>query len=194
MSEHAIQKELTDDKVVFGLWLYILSDCVLFAGLFATYAVQHTQTFGGPSAGNIFSLSNTLIETLLLLTSSFTCGLAVLMAYQNKKTLTLWALAATLVLGLSFIAMELFEFTNLLAAGHSWQQSAFLSSFFTLVGTHGLHVSLGMLWMLALMANIYLRGISTGNMRKLLAFSIFWHFLDIIWICIFTFVYLFGLM
>jgi cytochrome o ubiquinol oxidase subunit 3 len=189
-----MKKDLTDNKVVFGLWLYILSDCVLFAGLFATYAVQQGQIFGGAAPSEIFSLSNALIETLLLLTSSFTCGLAVLAAYANKKGLTLAALGATLVLGLSFVILELIEFRQLIADGHSWQQSGFLSSFFTLVGTHGLHVSLGMLWMLVLAVNIYLRGISTGNMRKLLAFSIFWHFLDIIWIFIFTFVYLFGLM
>ncbi len=187
-------KELSGDKVIFGLWLYILSDCVLFAALFATYAVQHTQIFGAGSPDQLFSLSNALTETLLLLTSSFTCGLAVLAAYANKKGLTLAALGATLVLGLSFVAMELTEFSKLLSDGHGWQQSAFLSSFFTLVGTHGLHITLGMLWMLVLMVHIYMRGISTGNTRKLLTFSIFWHFLDIIWIFIFTFVYLFGLM
>jgi cytochrome o ubiquinol oxidase subunit III len=194
MSKHVTKKDLMGDKVVFGLWIYILSDCVLFAALFATYAVQHTQLFGGPAPSGIFSLSNALVETLLLLTSSFTCGLAVLAAYADKKGLTMAALAATLLLGISFVALELVEFGQLLADGHSWQQSGFLSSFFTLVGTHGLHVSLGMLWMLVLLSNIALRGVTTGNMRKLLAFSIFWHFLDIIWIFIFTFVYLFGLM
>jgi len=192
------KKELMDDKVVFGLWIYILSDCVLFAALFATYAVQHTQLFGGPSSDEIFSLSNALIETLLLLTSSFTCGLAVLFAYSkedaNSTYKTIALLSVTFLLGLAFIALELKEFGQLVADGHNWQQSAFLSSFFTLVGTHGLHVTLGSIWMLVLMANIYLRGVTTGNMRKLLAFSIFWHFLDIIWIFIFTFVYLFGLM
>jgi cytochrome o ubiquinol oxidase subunit III len=194
MTEHITKKDIMDDKVLFGLWIYILSDCVLFAGLFATYAVQHTQVFGAAAPSQIFDLSTVLIETLVLLTSSFTCGLAVLAAYQNKKGLTLAALAATLLLGITFVAMELNEFHHLLANGNSWQQSAFLSSFFTLVGTHGLHVTIGMLWMLVLIANIYLRGIGTGNTRKLLAFSIFWHFLDIIWIFIFTFVYLFGLM
>ena len=192
--QHTDTKDLTDDKVVFGLWLYILSDCVLFAGLFATYAVQHGQLFGGPAPSQIFSLPNVVIETLLLLTSSFTCGLAVLASYKDKKGLTLAALAATLVLGLSFVGLELREFHTLLAQGNSWQQSGFLSAFFTLVGTHGLHVTIGSLWILVLMVHIYMRGISTGNKRKLLAFSIFWHFLDIIWIFIFTFVYLFGLM
>lgn len=182
------------DKVLFGIWIYILSDCVLFAALFATYAVQHTQIFGGPTPSQIFDLRNVLIETLFLLTSSFTCGLAVLAAQQNKKGLTMAALAATVLLGASFVGMELREFSTLLTNGHGWQQSAFLSSFFTLIGTHGLHVTLGLLWMLVLMAHIYMKGITPGNTRKLLAFSIFWHFLDIIWIFIFTFVYLFGVL
>ena len=187
-------KDLTNDKVVFGFWIYILSDCVLFAALFATYAVQQGQIFGGPTPGDIFNLPNALIETLLLLTSSFTCGLALLAAHANKKGLTLAAIATTLLLGLSFVALEIMEFKQLLADGHGWQQSGFLSAFFTLVGTHGLHVTVGMLWMLVLMVHIYLRGMTTGNLRKLIAFSIFWHFLDIIWIFIFTFVYMFGLL
>ena len=182
----------TEDKVLFGLWIYILSDCVLFAGLFATYAVQSAATFGGPTPGDIINLPFVLTETLLLLASSFVCGLAVLAGYRKNKGLTLAALSATLLLGLSFISMELYEFKHLIAGGHSWQQSGFLSSFFTLVGTHGLHVTLASVWLLALMASIALRGLSAGNMRKLLAFSLFWHFLDIIWIFIFTFVYLFG--
>lgn len=191
-----MSKELRhkSDTVVFGLWLYILSDCVLFAALFATYAVQHTQTFGGPGAADIFGLEGALIETLLLLTSSFACGLALLAANAGKKRLTLAALGATLLLGLSFIAMELTEFGQFIAGGHTWQQSAFLSSFFTLVGTHGLHVAVGSLWMLVVMAHIFVQGLSAGAKRKLLAFSIFWHFLDIIWIFIFTYVYLFGLL
>src|SRR6185437_10530214 len=191
-------KDLTDDKVVFGLWLYILSDCVLFAGLFATYAVQHGQLFGGPAPSQIFDLQNVVIETLLLHTSRFTCGLAVLFAFSegkaNSTNKVVAMLGLTLLLGLAFVGLELREFHTLLLNGNSWQQSGFLSAFFTLVGTHGLHVKLGSLWMLVLMVHIYMRGISTGNKRKLLAFSIFWHFLDIIWIFIFTFVYLFGLM
>jgi cytochrome o ubiquinol oxidase subunit 3 len=189
-----MKKDLTNDKVVFGLWIYILSDCVLFAALFATYAVQQGQIFGGPTPGQIFSLPNALLETLLLLTSSFTCGLALLGAHANKKGLTLATLTATLLLGGTFVALEISEFRQLLIAGNSWQQSGFLSAFFTLVGTHGLHVTLGLLWMLVLMVHIYMRGTTTDNTRKLMAFSIFWHFLDIIWIFIFTFVYLFGSM
>ena len=193
-----MKKDLTNDKTVFGLWIYILSDCVLFAALFATYAVQQGQTFGGATPSQIFSLPNALVETLLLLTSSFTCGLALLFSLSTEKESSKYKVTAflglTFLLGLAFVVLEISEFRQLLADGNSWQQSGFLSAFFTLIGTHGLHVTLGMLWLLVLMAHIYLRGMTTGNLRKLMAFSIFWHFLDIIWIFIFTFVYLFGAM
>ncbi|MDO8624176.1 MAG: cytochrome o ubiquinol oxidase subunit III [bacterium] len=184
--------ELAHDKVTFGLWVYLMSDCVLFAGLFATYAVLHTASFGGPSAKELFSLPFVLTETLLLLTSSFTCGLALLAAHHHKKNLALLALFATLLLGLAFVSMEVSEFRALVLEGHEPSKSAFLSSFFTLVGTHGLHVALGSLWMLVLMAHIAVKGITAGTTRKLACFGLFWHFLDIIWIFIFTFVYLFG--
>ncbi|MDO8517816.1 MAG: cytochrome o ubiquinol oxidase subunit III [bacterium] len=180
------------DKVTFGFWLYIMSDCVLFAALFAAYAVLNGQTYGGFTLQDIASLPYVLVETLLLLTSSFTVGLALLAAHYNKKQLTLLALAATLVLGLSFLGMELSEFSHLIAQGHSWRQSAFLTSFFTLVGTHGLHVLLGSVWMLVLTAHIVIRGLTVGSIRKLLCLSLFWHFLDIVWVCIFTFVYLWS--
>jgi cytochrome o ubiquinol oxidase subunit 3 len=190
--------QLTEEKVAFGIWVYILSDCVLFAALFATYAVQQTQTFGGPGPKELFDATFVLLETLLLLTSSFTCGLAVLFASAKQDTNStnkvVAVLGLTVLLGLSFIAMELYEFRTLVLEGNSWQQSSFLSSFFTLVGTHGLHVTFGLLWMLVLMAHLVLRGITPGSTRKLIAFSIFWHFLDVIWIFIFTFVYLFGLL
>lgn len=180
------------DIGAFGFWVYIMSDCVLFAGLFATYAVLHNSTFGGPGGAQIFDLNFVLIETLILLTSSFTCGLAVLAAHAKKRNLVLLALAATLLLGLSFLGMELSEFSRLIADGNSWRTSAFLSSFFTLVGTHGLHVLLGSLWMLVISAHIFYRGLVEGTTRKLLYFSLFWHFLDIVWIFIFTIVYLMG--
>ncbi|MDP3646262.1 MAG: cytochrome o ubiquinol oxidase subunit III [bacterium] len=186
MTEHTS----TDDKVVFGFWIYLMSDCILFAGLFATYAVLHTSTFGTPSPAELFSLPYVLVETLLLLTSSFTVGLAMLAAYSKKKELALVGLAVTLTLGLSFLGMELNEFKNFVAEGHSWRESAFLSSFFTLVGTHGFHVFLGSMWMFAVTAHIYLRGFTEGTMRKLMCMSLFWHFLDIVWIFIFTFVFL----
>ncbi len=182
----------TTDKVTFGFWVYLMSDCVLFAGLFATYAVLRTATFGGPGIESIVDLPYVLAETLLLLASSFTVGLALLAAHAGKKQLTLIALAATLVLGLGFLSMELNEFVKLIGEGHGPDRSAFLSSFFALLGTHGLHVALGSVWMLALMAHVAYRGLVAGTTRKLLCLGLFWHFLDIIWIFIFTFVYLFG--
>lgn len=185
-------KKTLDEKVTFGFWVYLMSDCVLFAGLFAAYAVLHGATFGGPSAGELFSLPFVLIETLLLLTSSFTIGLAVLAAHHGKKYITVAALMVTLLLGLSFLGMELNEFQHLIGEGHGPQQSAFLSSFFTLVGTHGLHVFLGSLWMLVIAAHVALRGLTEATTRKLMLLGLFWHFLDIVWIFIFTFVYLFG--
>ncbi len=187
-------KEHTNDKVLFGMWVYIMSDCVLFAGLFATYAVLHGSTFGGPGPRELFSLPFVLIETLLLLTSSFTIGLAQLFAHEHKKQWALAALGFTLLLGVCFLGMEVSEFRNLVAEGHSWQTSAFLSSFFTLVGTHGLHVLLASIWMLVLIVRITIAGLTPGNIRKLLCLGLFWHFLDIVWIFIFTFVYLFGVL
>lgn len=178
------------DRLVFGFWIYLMSDCILFAGLFAAYAVLHTSTFGTPDPEQLFSLPYVLGETLLLLTSSFTVGLAMLAAYSGRRDLTALALLVTLALGLSFLGMELNEFKNFIAEGHSWRESAFLSSFFTLVGTHGFHVFIGSIWMLVCTAHIYLRGFTEGTMRKLMCMSLFWHFLDVIWIFIFTFVYL----
>ncbi|HVV14957.1 MAG TPA: cytochrome o ubiquinol oxidase subunit III [Candidatus Paceibacterota bacterium] len=180
------------DRVAFGFWVYLMSDCVLFAALFATYAVLQHATVGALEMSDIVSLPFVLVETLLLLTSSFTIGLAMLAAHAEKKLLTIIALAATLLLGVSFLGMEVSEFSKLIAEGRGPDQSAFLSSFFTLVGTHGLHVALGSLWMLVLIGHVFLKGLTAGSVRKLLCLSLFWHFLDIIWIFIFTLVYLFG--
>ncbi len=182
----------TADKVTFGFWIYLMSDVVLFAGLFATYAVLQGATFGGVTIYNIPNLSFVFVETLLLLTSSFTVGLALLAAQHQKKYLTLGLLVATLLLGLTFLGMEVYEFSHLIAEGNGPDKSAFLSAFFTLVGTHGLHIFFGSLWMLVLMAHIALKGLSPATMRKIMCLALFWHFLDIIWIFIFTFVYLIG--
>lgn len=182
----------TTDKVTFGFWVYLMSDCVLFAALFAVYAVLRAETFGGPAIDSIVDLPYVLAETLLLLTSSFTIGLALLAAHAGRKRLTLLALGATLALGLGFLGMEIGEFVKLAGEGGGPSRSAFLSAFFTLLGTHGLHVALGSVWMLALSAHVYLRGLNEGATRKLMCLGLFWHFLDIIWIFIFTFVYLFG--
>ncbi len=182
----------TRDNVPFGLWVYIMSDCILFASLFAAYAVLHTETAGGAGSVELFDRSFVLIETLILLASSFTCGLA-LIAARWKNIVGVWAgLVATGVLGATFLAMELSEFSSLITEGHGWNQSAFLSSFFTLVGTHGLHVFVGLLWLIALFTYLALRGLTPTMTRRIFYFSLFWHFLDIVWICIFSLVYLVG--
>ncbi len=179
-------------KSVFGFWIYIMSDCVLFATLFAVYAVFNTHTFGGPSAKELFSLPFVFIETMLLLISSFTFGLAMLSRNSgNIKTVTNW-LWVTFILGLGFIIMELYEFHHLYMEGHSWAQSAFLSSFFTLVGTHGLHVSIGLIWILSMIFQIHKYGITPMSKTKLTYLGLFWHFLDIVWIFVFSVVYLMG--
>ncbi len=186
---HEIHHE-QDARAIFGFWIYIMSDCLLFATLFATYAVLHNNTFGGPSARELFSLPFVLTETFILLTSSFTYGLVMLAAHHNNKQQVIGFLALTFVLGASFIGMEMSEFTKLIAEGNSFTRSGFLSSFFTLVGTHGLHVTVGLLWMGSLITQISLRGLNTLTFRKLSCLGLFWHFLDIVWIFIFTIVYL----
>lgn len=185
------QKEIYD-RTVFGFWLYLMTDCILFAGLFATYAVLHHNTFGGPSSREIFDIPYVLIETLILLTSSFTSGLGLRAAYQGNRTRVLAFFFVTFLLGLSFLGLELNEFTHLVDQGYGWQRSAFLSSYFTLVGTHGLHITCGLIWMVVLMAQIWFGGIYLAVVKRLMCLSLFWHFLDLVWIFIFTIVYLMG--
>lgn len=189
--EHTAEQETTQ-KTTLGFWVYLMTDCVLFASLFAAYAVLRNNTAGGVGGSEIFDLPFVLVETLVLLTSSFTCGLALLSAYRRDKTGVFAWLGVTFLLGASFLGMELYEFTQLVQEGHSWRASAFLSAFFTLVGTHGLHITAGLLWMTVLLRQVYKRGFSPSNLRRLTMFSLFWHFLDIVWIFIFTIVYLMG--
>jgi cytochrome o ubiquinol oxidase subunit 3 len=179
-------------KTIFGFWVYLMTDCVLFASLFATYAVLHTHTYGGPSGQELFSLPFVLAETLILLTSSFTCGLAILAAKKPDRQQVLIWLAITGLLGLTFLGLELSEFHKLAAEGNSWRRSGFLSAFFTLVGTHGLHIATGLLWMGVMMFQTLKRGLTASVVKRLTLLSMFWHFLDIIWIFIFTIVYLMG--
>lgn len=183
-----------DAKAVFGFWIYIMSDCILFATIFATYAVLHDHTYGGPSAKELFSMPFVLTETFILLTSSFTYGLAMLASHRKSVPQVIFWLFITFLLGAAFVTMELHEFSNLINEGNSWQRSAFLSSFFTLVGTHGLHVTSGLIWMVVLMLQVLKHGITGVTMRKLTCLSLFWHFLDIVWIFVFTIVYLMGAM
>lgn len=180
------------EKTVFGFWLYLMSDCVLFASLFAVYAVLRGATFGAYAPADLLDLPFVLAQTLLLLASSFTVGLALVAAHAHKRTLALAALGATFLLGLSFLALEFVEFRHLLLEGEGPYRSASLSAFFALVGTHGLHVAAGLLWLLVVAAHILARGFAAATTRKLWCFALFWHFLDIVWIFIFSFVYLFG--
>lgn len=182
----------TKDLVTSGFWIYIMSDCVLFAGLFATYVVLVPETFGGPAIESLVNMPFVLAETLVLLTSSFTMGLATLAAQAHKRVLTVALLKLTLFLGLAFLGMEVYEFAKLVGEGHGPDTSAFLSAFFTLLGTHGLHVLAASIWMCVVIAHVWFRGFGEGTQTKLACLALFWHFLDIIWIFIFTFVYLFG--
>lgn len=177
------------EKITFGFWLYLMSDCVLFATLFATYAVLRGQTFGGATPDDLLNLPFVFIETMLLLASSFVMGLGAVAARADKKNLVLAALGAALLLGAAFLGMEIHEFRNLLLEGNGPAASASLSAFFLLVGTHGLHVTLGSLWMIPVAVHVWLRGVERSS-TKLACLAMFWHFLDIIWIFIFSFVYL----
>lgn len=180
------------NKTVLGFWVYLMTDCVLFASLFATYAVLHNNTFGGPGAGELFSLPFVLAETLILLTSSFTAGLAMLAAHRQQKHLVLAWFGVTFLLGAAFLGLELSEFNQLVHEGNSWQRSGFLSAFFTLVGTHGAHIATGLLWMTVLLIQVLRRGLVPSTVKRLALLGLFWHFLDIVWIFIFTIVYLMG--
>lgn len=182
----------TGGNTVFGFWLYLMTDCILFACVFATYAVLVNHTAGGPSGKDIFELPYVLGETALLLVSSCTYGFAMIAAHRGFKGQTLAWLAATFVLGAGFIGMELNEFHHLIAEGFGPDKSAFLSSFFTLVGMHGLHVTAGLVWMVIMMLQVSKRGLTDRTNTRLMCLSLFWHFLDIVWICVFTIVYLMG--
>jgi len=186
------EAQQSDSKILFGFWVYLMTDCVLFASLFATYAVLHSNTFGGPSAHQLFSLPYALTETLILLTSSFTCGLGILAAQRRIKQRVYSWLGVTFILGVTFLTLELTEFSRFVHAGNSWQKSGFLSSYFTLVGTHGLHITVGLLWMAVMLIRIKRGGLGRSTVRKLTLLSLFWHFLDVVWIFIFTIVYLMG--
>lgn len=190
-SNHLSKQEAeADDRVMFGFWVYLMTDLLMFAVLFAVYAVLHNNTLGGESGGELFSLPLALTETLILLTSSFTCGIAMIAARNRNKIQTLIWFGITFALGLAFLSLELKEFAEFIHEGHTLQTNAFLSSFFVLVGTHGLHITSGLLWMAIVMVYVIKRGLNNHIVRKLAMLSLFWHFLDIVWIFIFTVVYL----
>lgn len=181
-----------NDKYIFGFWVYLMTDLIMFAALFATFAVLRYSTFGGPDLGSLFDLNGALTETIILLTSSFTCGLALLSARAGEKQQTLAWFGVTFVLGASFLWLEFSEFSRFIAGGNGPQANAALSSFFTLVGTHGVHIAAGLLWMVIAMIQVGKRGLTPFTTSKLERLSLFWHFLDIVWIFIFTIVYLLG--
>lgn len=191
MSEVTAEKSRLYRSTI-GFWVYLMTDCLLFASLFATYAVLRSATADGPSAQEIFELPLALGETIILLLSSFTCGLALLGLKAKNVRQIIIAMIATYVLGVAFLTIEITEFAKFVTEGHSWQQSAFLSSYFTLVGTHGLHILVGLIWLVVLVAVLLKKGLTPKTTRQLTLFGLFWHFLDLVWIFIFTVVYLMG--
>ena len=178
--------------VGYGFWIFLLSDIIMFSAIFATYAVLHGATAGGPTSAQLFDLKNVAIETGCLLISSFICGLAMIAAHERNMLWTQIGLVFTGLFGFIFLVLELKEFSEMIAEGAGPQRSAFLSSFFTLVGCHGLHVTVGLLWLGTMMAQIWAKGFTQPIQRRLLCFSLFWHALDIIWVALFTIVYLLG--
>lgn len=177
-----------------GFWIYIMSDCILFASLFATYAVLGHNYAGGPTGAQIFDLKGVIAETAALLTSSFTYGLAVLAMFRGNRNQVIAWLVLTFLLGATFVGLEVSEFHGLIIRGYGPDRSAFLSSFFTLVGTHGSHVSVGLLWMAVIIGQVIKKGLTNTTTTHIMLLSLFWHFLDIVWICLFTLVYLVGVM
>ncbi len=179
------------DVTVLGFWIYLMTDCVIFGALFAVFAVMRTSFAGGPTGKELFEIPGVAVETALLLLSSITYGFAMLAAYNQRVGTVMGWLGVTFLLGLGFLGMEIREFSALVAQGAGPDRSAFLSSFFTLVGTHGLHVTAGLVWMAVLMLQMAGRtSLSAAAMTRLTCLSLFWHFLDIVWICVFSFVYL----
>ncbi|SFX33563.1 cytochrome ba3 quinol oxidase subunit 3 [Paracoccus pantotrophus] len=176
-----------------GFWVYLMSDCLMFAVLFAVYGVLGTSFAAGPGPKDLFDLELVAVNTAMLLLSSITFGFAMLAMGKGDQRGTLRWLAVTLFFGLCFLAIELYEFHHLIHIGAGPQRSGFLSAFFTLVGTHGLHVTFGSIWLVTLMVQITRSGLIPANQRRMVCLSMFWHFLDVIWIGVFTFVYLLGM-
>lgn len=178
--------------VGFGFWIFLLSDIVMFSAFFAAYAVLRTNSAGGPGERDLFDLGNVALETYLLLGSSFVCGMASLALEARRVLWFQLAMGLVFALGAAFLLLEIREFAHLIASGNGPQRSGFLSAFFSLVGCHGLHVACGLLWLLTMMAQIFTKGFREDMLRRFLCFSLFWHALDIIWVGLFTVVYLLG--
>ncbi len=189
--ETSTELEVSDTKI-FGFWIYLMTDLVVFAVLFATFVTMRNNTFDGPTGRELFHLPFALEETLILLTSSFTCGMATVAVYQERKIWSLVWFFITFCLGSAFLYLEISEFSKFIGMGASWRRSGFLSSYFALVSTHGFHITIGLLWMAVSMFRIGFRGLATATVSRVLRLILFWHFLDIVWIFIFTIVYGMG--
>jgi cytochrome o ubiquinol oxidase subunit 3 len=193
-SRYYVRDHHPGQGTLLGFWIYLMSDCLIFACLFATYAVLGRNYAGGPSGGEIFELPLVALNTAFLLVSSITYGFAMLAAQQKNLGKTQVWLAITGVLGACFLGLELYEFAHLIHEGFGPWRSGFLTAFFSLVGTHGLHVTFGIVWLVTLMFQLGKHGINAANYRRLACLSMFWHFLDVVWIGVFTFVYLMGVL
>ncbi|MES2026376.1 MAG: cytochrome o ubiquinol oxidase subunit III [Pseudomonadota bacterium] len=189
-----VQEHHPENGTLLGFWLYLMSDCLVFASLFATYAVLGRNYAGGPTGAELFDLPLVAMNTAFLLLSSITYGFAMLEAQRKRLRATMIWLVVTGLLGAAFLALELYEFSHLIHEGAGPQRSAFLTSFFALVATHGLHVTFGIVWLVTLLFQLKRHGLVPENKRRLMCLSMFWHFLDVIWIGVFTFVYLMGVL
>ncbi|MDY7575436.1 cytochrome o ubiquinol oxidase subunit III [Actimicrobium sp. CCI2.3] len=183
-----------ENGTTLGFWLYLMSDCLVFAALFAVYAVLGRNYAGGPTGAELFNLPLVALNTAFLLVSSITYGFAMLEMQRKRVRSTLIWLGITGLIGACFIGLEMYEFIHLIQEGAGPQRSGFLTAFFTLVGTHGLHVTFGIIWLVTLMLQVGMYGLTTENSRRLMCLSMFWHFLDVVWIGVFTFVYLMGVL
>lgn len=181
-----------DDSKVFGFWIYIMTDLIIFGVLFATYIVLRNATYGAPGGYELFHMPSVLKETLLLLASTFTCALAMCEVHKGKKLSSILWFLATFALGLGFLVLEIAGFMKYVQAGASWDKSAFLSSYFTLVGMHGFHIFWGLVWMAVMMVRIAWRPLAPSSVCRIFRMALFWHFLDFVWIFIFTIVYGMG--
>ena len=191
---YLVEDHHPENSTMLGFWLYLMSDCLIFAVLFATYGVLGRNYAAGPAPADLFDLNLVAINTAMLLLSSITYGFAMLQMQRDEKTATLFWLAITGIFGAIFLAIEVYEFSHLIREGAGPGRSAFLSYFFTLVGTHGLHVTFGIIWLITLMLQVTRHGLIVENRRRLMCLSMFWHFLDVIWIGVFSFVYLLGVL
>ncbi len=192
-TDHAA-RGLASKRIIagYGFWIFLLSDIIMFSAFFASYVVLEGSTAGGPAGRTLFDITNTAAETGLLLVSSFTCGIATIGLQARRDSWFYGAMAATFVLGASFVGLELHEFAGMVNDGNGPSRSAFLSGFFALVGLHGIHVTVGLLWLLTMMAQVWAKGYRADIMRRVMCFALFWHALDIVWVALFTVVYLMG--